>query len=91
MQTNEIADVVQHVQGWPIPMRIALARQILESVEREPERPAAQNRLLAVHTNRVLTLREASADLDRLTRPADSDSQPLAFDPDDYPLVFDGP
>lgn len=37
MQTNEIAQMVQQVQRWPITMRIALARQILESVEREPE------------------------------------------------------
>jgi hypothetical protein len=36
MATNEIADVVQQVQNWPVPMRISLARQILESVEHEP-------------------------------------------------------
>lgn len=36
MQTNEIQQLVQQVQSWPVPMRVALARQILESVEREP-------------------------------------------------------
>lgn len=41
MQTNEIAQMVQQVQSWPIPMRIALARQILESVESEPDRNPA--------------------------------------------------
>jgi hypothetical protein len=37
MQTNDITELVQQVQSWPASMRIALARQILESVEREPE------------------------------------------------------
>jgi hypothetical protein len=32
-QTSEIAAVVQRVQSWPAPMRIALARQILETLE----------------------------------------------------------
>lgn len=43
MQTNEneIVQMVQHIQRCPIPMRISLARQILESVEREPERAPA--------------------------------------------------
>ena len=36
MQTNEIQLLVQQVQSWPVPMRVALARQILESVEQEP-------------------------------------------------------
>ena len=36
MQTNEIQQLVQQVQSWPVPMRVALARQILESVAREP-------------------------------------------------------
>jgi hypothetical protein len=30
---REIADVVERVQVWPAPMRIALARQILEPLE----------------------------------------------------------
>jgi hypothetical protein len=29
-ETIEIAELVQRVQSWPAPMRIALARQILE-------------------------------------------------------------
>ena len=32
-ETNDIAEVVGRVQGWPVPMRIALARQILETLE----------------------------------------------------------
>lgn len=44
--------------------------------------------LLAAHTSRVLSLKEASADLDRITRPTEAPSQPLPFDPDDYPLTF---
>jgi hypothetical protein len=36
MQTNDITQMVQQIQSWPVPMRISLARQILESVEREP-------------------------------------------------------
>lgn len=36
MQTNEIQQLVQQVQSWPAPMRVALARQILESIGRKP-------------------------------------------------------
>jgi hypothetical protein len=43
MQTDTIAQVIEQVQSWPIPMRIALARRILESVEREPEKPSASS------------------------------------------------
>lgn len=32
-ETKQIAEVVQHVQNWPPPMRIALARRILETLE----------------------------------------------------------
>lgn len=32
-ETSDINTVVQHVQSWPVPMRIALARRILETVE----------------------------------------------------------
>ena len=35
-ETNEIADIVQRVQSWPVPMRIAVARRILETVEHSP-------------------------------------------------------
>jgi hypothetical protein len=44
--------------------------------------------LVAVHTNQVLSLKEASMDLDRITRPTQTESQPLSFEPDDYPLGF---
>jgi hypothetical protein len=33
VETNQIADVVQRVQYWPPPMRIVLARRILETLE----------------------------------------------------------
>jgi len=33
LETQELAEVVQRVRGWPPPMRIALARQILETLE----------------------------------------------------------
>lgn len=32
-EASEIADVVERVAVWPAPMRIALARRILETVE----------------------------------------------------------
>jgi hypothetical protein len=32
-ETREITDILHRVQSWPITMRIALARQILESLE----------------------------------------------------------
>lgn len=35
MQTNDITQMFQQIQSWPVPMRISLARQILESIERE--------------------------------------------------------
>lgn len=41
MELDAIADLVHQVQAWPTPMRISLARQILESVEREPGQAAA--------------------------------------------------
>lgn len=37
VETKEIADLVQRVQSWPPPMRIALARRILETLESPPE------------------------------------------------------
>ena len=39
-ETVEIANVVQRVQSWPPPMRIALARQILETLECPPAAPS---------------------------------------------------
>jgi hypothetical protein len=33
VESNQIADVVQRVQNWPPPMRLALARRILETLE----------------------------------------------------------
>lgn len=33
VETNQIADVVQRVQSWPPPLRLALARRILETLE----------------------------------------------------------
>jgi hypothetical protein len=38
---KEISDLVQRVQGWPPSVRIALARQILETLET----PALETRL----------------------------------------------
>jgi hypothetical protein len=35
-ETIEIAELVQRVQSWPAPMRIVLARQILETLEGPP-------------------------------------------------------
>jgi hypothetical protein len=40
-ETIEIAAVVKRVQGWPAPMRIALARQVLETLE-APLAPPSQ-------------------------------------------------
>jgi hypothetical protein len=40
-EAQDIADVVQRVQGWPTPMRIALARRILETLETAREPAAA--------------------------------------------------
>jgi hypothetical protein len=31
LENNEIAALVERVQAWPAPMRIALARRILET------------------------------------------------------------
>lgn len=36
VETKEVADVIQRVQGWPPPLRIALARRILETLESPP-------------------------------------------------------
>jgi hypothetical protein len=45
VETNQIADLLQRVQSWPPPMRIALARRILETLEMPPEdQPPAQPR-----------------------------------------------
>jgi hypothetical protein len=42
-ETNQIADVVRRVQDWPAPMRVALARRILETLESPPvEQPPAE-------------------------------------------------
>jgi hypothetical protein len=35
-ETNQIADVVRHVQNWPASLRVALARRILETLESPP-------------------------------------------------------
>jgi hypothetical protein len=43
-ETIEIAEVVQRVKSWPAPMRIALARQILETLE-GPSAPAPPSKL----------------------------------------------
>ena len=32
-EANEIADIIERVAVWPAPMRIALARRILETLE----------------------------------------------------------
>jgi len=39
-ETNEIASLVQRVQAWPVPLRIALAWRILETVEDVGTAPA---------------------------------------------------
>lgn len=36
VETNQISELVQRVQNWPAPMRIALARRILETLESPP-------------------------------------------------------
>jgi hypothetical protein len=33
VDAKQVADVVQRVQNWPPPLRIALARQILQTLE----------------------------------------------------------
>jgi hypothetical protein len=33
LETKQIVDLVQRVQNWPPPMRLALARRILETLE----------------------------------------------------------
>lgn len=38
MAADEITAVLQQVQGWPIPMRIELASQILETVQNTPKK-----------------------------------------------------
>jgi hypothetical protein len=41
LEDNEIVNLIQRVRGWPAPMRIALARRILETLEGPVvERPA---------------------------------------------------
>jgi hypothetical protein len=53
--------------------------------EWRPARPAATEEVMA-HTDRAMTTAELSAALDRVSRPVESDSHPLGFNPDDYPL-----
>jgi hypothetical protein len=45
LETKEITDVIQRVQDWPAPMRIALARRILESLETRAETAATPTQL----------------------------------------------
>ncbi len=40
VQYQEIHDVVQRIQHWPAPMRIMLARQVLQRLEIELEPPS---------------------------------------------------
>jgi hypothetical protein len=41
-EANQIADIVRRVQSWPAPLRVALARRILETLESPPvEQPQA--------------------------------------------------
>jgi hypothetical protein len=35
-ETIEVAELVQRVRSWPAPMRIHLARQILETLDAQP-------------------------------------------------------
>jgi hypothetical protein len=35
-ETTEVADIVRRVQSWPVTLRIALARRILETLEAPP-------------------------------------------------------
>lgn len=37
MAIEEISDVLERVQAWPMPMRVALARQILDTVQETPK------------------------------------------------------
>lgn len=40
VETKEIADLIQRIQGWPPQLRIALARRILETLESSsPQEP----------------------------------------------------
>lgn len=42
-ETNQIAEVVRRVQDWPAPLRVALARRILETLESPPvEQPPVE-------------------------------------------------
>lgn len=42
-ETNQVADILRRVQGWPAPLRVALARRILETLESPPvEQPPAE-------------------------------------------------
>ncbi len=45
-ETSDITALVQRVQAWPVPMRIALVRRILETVEGAgaPEPPPGRRR-----------------------------------------------
>jgi hypothetical protein len=36
-ETSAVAEVVQRVRSWPAPLRITLARQILETLETLPQ------------------------------------------------------
>lgn len=43
LENKEIADLVQRIRSWPPPMRIALARRILETLEGLPvEQPPTE-------------------------------------------------
>ena len=37
MSTEEITEVLERVQNWPTSMRVALARQILDTVQQTPK------------------------------------------------------
>lgn len=42
VETNQLAEVVEHVKGWPPESRIVLARRILETLETSPAPPPAR-------------------------------------------------
>ncbi len=46
VETKQIVELVQRVQNWPPPMRLALARRILETLEGPPieQQPAERPR-----------------------------------------------
>jgi uncharacterized heparinase superfamily protein len=46
-ESEAIAELVERVQSWPAPMRIALARRILETLEVAPQPPEKRGRLTA--------------------------------------------